>query len=222
MKRTGRLRIYESRPGLFVVVEGADASGKSTLVKRLVHHYGRSGQKVRLVREPGGTKLSEKVRKLLLDVRQDISARAELFLYLAARAQLSDDVIIPALDKGEMVIADRFSLSTFAYQSAGRGLELSMVAASDSYARGELSPDLTIVLTVSAAEAQRRLESMAKSPDRIEAESREFHNRVRAFYSRWPKLRAGYVLIDSAEGTDAVFHEACRKIDRTVRRRMEQ
>lgn len=171
-----------------------------------------------MVREPGGTKLSERVRKLLLDTRSQIGPRAELFLYLAARAQVIDEVIRPALARGEMVMADRFSLSTYAYQSAGRGLPLFAVAGADQFARGGLSPDLALVLRVSAEEAGRRLRRLARRSDRIEAESAQFHDAVRAFYERWGARKPGHRLINSEARPEEVLTRAVALIDRRLRR----
>ena len=210
---------FPNRPGFFLVIEGPDGSGKTTLARRLIRAYRSSGWVVCPVREPGGTKLSERVRRLVLDVKGTaMGGRAEMFLYLAARAQLVDDVIRPALARGEMVIADRFSLSTYAYQSAGRGLPLFEVAGADQIARNGLVPELTIVLMVSEAEAQRRLQRLGRRPDRIERESQRFHRAVNAFYERWGRLKPQHVLIDARVGADEVFREAKRVIEGRLRR----
>lgn len=213
-----------NRPGYFIVIEGSDGSGKSTLARRLAIALKKSGHKVCPVREPGGTRLSERVRHVLLHVRETISPRAELFLYLASRAQLIDDVIRPALKRGEIVIADRFSLSTFAYQSAGRGLPLFQVAGSDQFARDGVAPDLTIVLAVSEKDAEKRMKAMGNVPDRIERESKPFHRRVRRFYEWWASRKTAHVILDSAAGQDEVFDEAMRVIKKrlTSKRRPRQ
>ncbi len=206
-------------PGFFIVIEGSDGSGKSTLARRLASELKKSGHSICAVREPGGTKLSERVRHVLLYVRETISPRAELFLYLASRAQLIDEVIRPALKRGEIVIADRFSLSTYAYQSAGRGLPLFQVAGSDQFARDGIAPDLTIVLAVSEKDAEGRLKLMGNAPDRIESESRPFHRRVRRFYADWAERKTYHVIIDSSLGVDAVLEAALRSVERGLRRR---
>jgi len=214
MVRARKYRPAANHPGYFVVIEGSDGSGKSTLARRLAAALKKKGLRVCPVREPGGTRLSERVRHLLLHVRETISLRAELFLYLASRAQLIDEVIRPALKRGEIVIADRFSLSTFAYQSAGRGLPLYQVAGSDQFARDGIAPDLTIVLSVSEKEAEHRMKAMGNPPDRIERESRPFHRRVRRFYDRWGTKKPRHMILDSSDGIDAVCRQA---IDRVVR-----
>jgi dTMP kinase len=205
-----------NRPGYFIVIEGSDGSGKSTLARRLTAALKKSGHKVCPVREPGGTSLSERVRHVLLHVRETISSRAELFLYLASRAQLIDEVIRPALKRGEIVVADRFSLSTYAYQSAGRGLPLREVMAADQFARDGVAPDLTIVLAVSEKDAEKRMKAMGNMPDRIERESRPFHRRVRQFYEKWATRRRGHVILDSALGMDTVFEETLKLITKRL------
>lgn len=208
-----------NRPGFFLVIEGSDGSGKSTLARRLAAALKKDGRKICAVREPGGTKLSERVRHTLLHVRHNISPRAELFLYLASRAQLIDEVIRPALRRGELVIADRFSLSTYAYQSAGRGLELFLVAGSDQFARDGITADLTIVLSVSQRDAEKRMKVMGNVPDRIERESRPFHSRVRRFYDTWSSRKPRHVILDSSAGADTVFEEAYDIVKRRMRRK---
>lgn len=208
-----------NRPGYFIVIEGSDGSGKSTLAKRLAAEVKRQGYKVCSVREPGGTKLSERVRHVLLHVRETISPRAELFLYLASRAQLIDDVIRPALKRGEVVIADRFSLSTYAYQSAGRGLPLFQVAGSDQFARDGIAPDLTFVLHVTEGDAAKRMKAMGNIPDRIESESKPFHRRVRNFYLKWSLKRSFHIVLDSAAGPDAVLEESLQQVMRLITKR---
>ncbi len=132
----------------FVVVEGPEGAGKSTLVRWLGATLRAEGRDVLTVREPGGTPLAEAARKLALKSRHDRAFGAELFLFLAARADLVERVIRPALESGQVVIADRFGLSTLAYQVAGRGLPHADVEAALRVATGGLSPDLTLILDV--------------------------------------------------------------------------
>lgn len=208
-----------SRPGFFLVIEGPDGSGKTTLARRLVRHYRAAGWSVRSVREPGGTRLSERIRRLILYGRQQaVGARAELFLYLAARAQLVEEVLRPALAKGEMVIADRFGLSTYAYQSGGRGLPLAQVVSADRIARDDLAPDLTLVLRLSDSEARRRLTLGGRPPDRIESESARFRRAVNAFYRSWGARRPNHSIIAAAASPAGVFNQAKEAVDRHLPR----
>src|ERR1043166_1096232 len=130
----------------FVVVEGPEGAGKSTLVRWLGAAMRAEGRDVLTVREPGGTPIAAAARKLALKSRHDRAWGAELFLFLAARADLVERVIRPALADGQIVIADRFGLSTIAYQVAGRGLDRGDVEAALRIATGGLTPDLTLVL----------------------------------------------------------------------------
>jgi dTMP kinase len=171
------------------------------------------------VREPGGTRASEQVRRILLDTRSSLSARTELFLYLAARAELVDQVILPALAKGEIVIADRFSLSTMAYQVGGRKLPARAVVSADRLARQGLAPDCTIVLTVTEAQAAKRRRAMTWTPDRIERESGTFFRNVRAEYRRRSHGGRRQVVIDSAIGAEAVFETAIHLLEPRLKRR---
>ncbi len=207
------------RRGWFVVIEGLDASGKSTLVRDLTHTYRREGYTLTTVREPGGTRLSEQVRRILLDTRDNLTAQAELFLYLASRSQLVEEVIRPALNRGELVLSDRFSLSTLAYQIGGRGLPARDVISADRLARNGIEPDLTIMLTVTEAEARRRKSNAKLEPDRMERESQSFFRKVRAEYRRRSINQRRMCVIDSAIGIDRVFQEAKSQIDRRLRRR---
>lgn len=206
-------------PGYFVVIEGIDLSGKTTLARRLVAAYVREGLRVTAVREPGGTPASERIRRILLSARSSLTPRTELFLYLAARSELVAKVIEPALARGELVIADRFSLSTMAYQIGGRGLPARAVEQADRLARRNLAPDLTIILTVSGRQAAQRRRQSGKNADRIENESSGFFRGVRAEYRRRSRSRRRQVVIDSSLGADAVFQLAKHLLDRRLNRR---
>lgn len=202
--------------GPFVVVEGPDASGKTTLTRRLIRDYRRAGIPVCSIREPGGTPVSERIRRILLDPQADIDVRAELFLYLAARAQVVADVICPAIERGELVIADRFSLSTLAYQVGGRGLPLRAVRDADRLARGGLAPDLEIVLRVTPRQQTTRRSQRTR--DRIEQESARFFQTVRSAYERFARPAPGRLVVDSGIGADAVREQATAAIDKLLRK----
>ncbi len=189
---------------MFIVLEGVEGAGKSTQAKRLVAWLERSGAAVESVREPGGVALSEAIRGLLLDSAA-VPARVELLLLLAARAALVEERLRPALDSGKMVVADRYDLSTLAYQVHGRGLPEAEVRALNAFATGGVRPDLTIVLDVpvelgAARRARRR-------PDRIERAGSEFHARVAGAYRLLARSEPGVALVD-ASGSAAAVHEA--------------
>jgi len=166
--------------GLFLVLEGPEGSGKTTQAERLESWLVARGQRVLRVREPGGTEAGEQIRQVLLH-RGHLPARAELLLMEAARAVLVQEKIRPALEDGVLVLADRFSLSSLAYQGVARGLGLDAVRALNAFATGGLVPDLTIVLAVPAAVGESRRATRGAA-DRIESAGREFHEKVARAY----------------------------------------
>lgn len=177
--------------GLFVTLEGIDRSGKSTQARLLRDAL---GERALTVREPGGTAVGERVRELLKDVDVEIGGRAEALLFAAARAQLVAEVIRPALERGLIVVSDRFTDSSLAYQGAARGLGTEEVATLNRWATEGLQPDLTILLWLDPADAAGR----GGEPDRFETEGMELQRRVAAAYddlsaadpARWRRLAA--------------------------------
>lgn len=168
---------------MFITFEGIDGAGKSTHVALLAEWLCSQQQTVRVLREPGATPLSEAIRTVLLDVGQQVDPLAELFLFCAARRQLVEEVIRPALGRGEIVLSDRFADSTVAYQGYGRGLDLSMVQQVIAYAIGDAVPDLTFILDVDVSTAlARRGERRSTMTDRMEGASLAFFERVRHGY----------------------------------------
>lgn len=196
--------------GTFVVVEGPEGAGKSTLVRWLGTALRADGQDVVTVREPGGTPIAEAARKLALKSRHDRAWGSELFLFLAARADLVERVIRPALAGGQVVIADRFGLSTIAYQVAGRGLDRGDVEAALRIATGGLTPDLTLILDVPLQVGRERQRSAGKVKDRIEREDDTFHTRVRDAYRS--ASGPGIVHIDASKTKKAVQEAAWREV----------
>jgi dTMP kinase len=171
-----------SARGLFIVLEGPEGSGKSTLAKPLAERMRSAGVEPVLVREPGGTRAGEIARQAVLDPEHPVGAVAELFFYLAARAELVATVIAPALAAGRVVLSDRFSLSTEAYQMIGRGLPPEVVHPANRAAAGGLRPDLTLILDLLPEIGRARQVAAGKRLDRLDAESIEFHRRVLEYY----------------------------------------
>lgn len=166
--------------GVFITFEGGEGSGKSTQIRRLVRRLQTGGAAVRALREPGGTRVGEAVRGILLDPSSaGLDPRAELLLYEAARAQLVAEVIEPALAAGEVVVCDRFYDSTTAYQGHARGLDLEEVARLNAAATAGLAPSRTLVLDLDAATGLTRAVGSGQA-DRLEAEDLSFHESVRA------------------------------------------
>lgn len=163
----------------FITFEGVEGSGKSTQAARLADALKRAGHEVVTTREPGGTELGRTLRSILLeDDAPAPAAETELLLYLADRAEHVSRLIRPALDRGAIVICDRFSDSTLAYQAYGRGLEASMVREMDGFARAGLAPGRTVLLDLPVEEGLARARATGPA-DRLEQETIEFHRRVR-------------------------------------------
>jgi dTMP kinase len=173
-----------SEPGRLITIEGVDGAGKTTLAAGLLEALARSGVPARLLREPGGVQTSEAVRTLVKDARLTVGARAEALLYAAARAQLVEEALAPALATGEWVLLDRFVDSSLAYQGGGRGLGIEPVRELNLFATGGLEPDRTLLLTLDPASAQARADARGEAPDRIEQGGAEFFRRVADAYQQ--------------------------------------
>lgn len=190
------------RAGLFVAFEGGDGAGKSTQVGQLADALQSRGFTVLRTREPGGTPLSEKIRALILDDQHGhMSARTEALLFSASRAAHVDQKIRPALERGDIVISDRFIDSSVAYQGVGRGLGADTIRDLNSWASTDLLPDLTVLIDVNPAMARRRRTAGNATEDRIESEGDEFHSRIRAAFLDQAALQPRKYLILQAEAT---------------------
>lgn len=172
-----------TRPdGLWVTFEGGDGSGKTTQAALLATWLGEQGRTVLHTREPGGSEVGVLIRDIVLHHRGDIAPRAEALLYAADRAHHVETVVRPALDRGEVVIQDRYLDSSVAYQGAGRVLDAGEVRDLSLWATDGALPDLTVLLDIDPALARHRLDADDKPFDRLEAEKEEFHARVRGAY----------------------------------------
>jgi len=192
----------------FITFEGPEGSGKSTQVKMLVSFLRKQGYSVLHTREPGGTKISEKVRKILLDPKlKEMTDVCEAFLYLASRAQIVAEKILPALKKGRIVICDRFHDATMAYQGYGNGLDLVLLKKLGVFATKGLQPDATILLDIESKEGLRR----ARAKDRIEKKAISFHRRLRQGYLKIAKLQPRRVKVISSKGSISETQELVRK-----------
>lgn len=198
--------------GCFISFEGGEGCGKSTQVRLLAAALQERGYRVLQLREPGGTAAGERIREMLLAKESDgLDPVAELMLYEAARAQIVSEVIRPALAAGTVVICDRFSDSTVAYQGYGRGLDIELVKRLNSAATGGLRPDITVMLFIDPAEGLRRAMGATGgdgSGDRIEAAGLAFHERVAQGFSRIAMEEPERVLAVGAAGTVDEVHQA--------------
>ena len=211
------------RPGRFITFEGPEGGGKTTQAKRLIKRLRDAGREVLYTREPGGTPTGEVIRDILQHDRagEPITAETEVFLFAASRAQLVRRVIIPALDKGDVVVCDRFADSTTAYQGYGRGFSVEQMLAINAFAIGDAQPDLTLLLDVPVNLGFERITErqrvLFETADRIEREEREFHERVRAGYldlaRRWP---ARFHRIDAARDPDLIEQDVWGAVQRVL------
>ena len=179
----------------FITFEGIDGCGKSTQAKLLLEYMNKSGVETILVREPGGTNISESIREILLHSSSgQMGDRTESLLMTASRAQLTQEVIIPNMEQGKFIIADRYSDSTLAYQGGGRNLDIEWLIELNNYATFTLLPDITFFVDIRSEEALRRLDS---NKDRIEGEGIEFQARVRKTYHELAeRFNDRYVILD--------------------------
>ena len=189
--------------GEFIAIEGPEGAGKSTQVRLLAEWLRERGRDPLVTREPGGTPVSEDVRRILLDGDR-LSARTELLLMLAARSALVTEVITPALEAGRVVITDRFHLSTLAYQGHGRELPFDDVVRMNRFATGGLEPDVTVVLDVEPEVGAARRTAREGGPDRIERAGDAFHRRVLEAYRELAASDERILRLDASPPEDAV------------------
>ena len=193
--------------GLFITFEGPEGSGKTTQIRLLAEWLRRSGCDVATTREPGGTRIGDAIRALLLDPDHgEMSPAAEILLFSAARAQHVSEVIRPQLNRGGVVVCDRFADSTLAYQGYGRGLDLAELRRITAFATGGLTPDLTVCLDLPAAEGlARKLKADSAEWNRMEQEQLAFHERVREGYlALAAEAPARWVVIDATQPVAAI------------------
>ncbi len=193
---------------MFITFEGIDASGKSTQIKLLEQYLIEQNFKVIVVREPGGTKLSEEIRNILLSKENfSMVKECEIFLFSASRAQLVREVIIPKLKEGFIVLSDRFHDSTTAYQGTGRDIKLEDVFVIHRIAIDDCIPDLTFFLDIPFEESIRRKKLIELSPDRIESMGKEFFDRVREGYLQIQKREPDRFKIINGVGSPSEIHK---------------
>jgi dTMP kinase len=212
--------------GRFLAFEGPDGSGKSTQYRRLLAACKDHDVVCCEVREPGGTAIGERVRDILLDhAHHDMTLRCEMLLYMASRSQLVEQRIRPALKRGELVIADRFVSSTFAYQGAAGGLPIAEIAAAADIALQGTVPDVVVIFDVDEVTASHRINPLlgaatdrgGKGPDRIEARGIEFHRKVRQGYLDLArKDPEHHLVIDASKGPDDVWAELTREMPKRL------
>ena len=195
--------------GRLITIEGLDGAGKSTLAQALAREIAERGQRVELLREPGGVDVSERIRALVKDPALAVAPRAEALLYAAARAQLVQERLIPLLEQGVLVLLDRFVDSSLSYQGAGRGLGVAEIRAINQFATGGLTPDRTLLLSIDPAAGRARQDERALEPDRLELESEGFFNTIAAAYDELADKEPERIRrIDAAQSPEDVLRDA--------------
>jgi dTMP kinase len=206
---------------MFIVLEGVEGSGKSTQARLLSEWLTERGVAHIVTREPGGTRVGEEIRRALLHGGDDVPARTELLLMLAARAAFVDGVVAPALARGDVVIGDRYELSSLAYQGYGRGLPLDEVRRSNAFATGGLAPDVTIVLELAPEAGAARRAAAGAAADRIERAGEAFHREVARAYRLLSESERNVEVV-SGDGAAAdvhasILHILARRFPETFR-----
>lgn len=204
----------QDRPGIFICLEGGDGTGKTTQAERLASRLREEGRQVVLCRDPGGTALGEEIRNILLHRREiSICTAAEMLLYMASRAELTEEVIRPALAEGSIVVSDRFLTSNLVYQGYAGGLDVEKLRQVGLLAVGGLLPDVSIVLDMPADEAVRRI---ARGFDRLESRGIEYLEKVRDGFLQEACRFADRMTVVRADRTPDEVHEAVMRIVRPL------
>jgi dTMP kinase len=198
--------------GQLIVLEGPEGVGKTTQLRRLAEWLTTNGRSVLAVREPGGTVVGDEIRRILLDPASDIVPRAEALLFMASRAQLIEREIRPALDRGDIVLVDRFFLATYAYQGVGRGIPEQDLQVANMTATQGLRPDLTLLMILPVAEGLMRANQRG-GHDRMEQADLDFHHRVAHAFATFsaPAWQTAHpecgpiTVVDASGGPDEVF-----------------
>ncbi len=206
--------------GIFITFEGGEGSGKSTQIKESAKYLKKNGFQVKIYREPGSTAAGEAIRAILLNPSlKSMFWQTELLLFLAARAQLVRENILPALKKGKAVLVDRFEDSTVAYQGYGRGLNIKKISAFFPFVRQNCVPDLTFFLDVPVSLGLKRAAKRGKA-DRMEKSKRDFHNRVRRGFLSLAKKHPKRILkISSGRSIEEVRADIFKVLDQALKRK---
>lgn len=193
--------------GIFITFEGIDGSGKTTQIELLNSFLKQSGFDVVLTREPGGTDIGDKIRKILLDSKNiQMSYRAETLLFLASRAELVSKVIQPSLNQGKIIICDRFFDSTIAYQGIARQLGAEKILDMSLWATENIIPNLTFLLSIDVWECENRIKNGKKKKDRIEKEEIDFKSKIQEGYMQLAgKNKERFVIVDGCLDIESVF-----------------
>ena len=204
--------------GLFITFEGIEGCGKSTQAKLLREYLEKKGYNVFLTREPGGPKISEEIRNLLLSTKnKEMLPETEVLLYMASRSQHTGEWIIPALEKGKMVISDRYYDSTLAYQGAARKIDIKLIDTITKFATFGLKPDITFLVDLPAEIGLSRISK--QDADRLEMESIEFHKKVRVGFIEIAKReKKRYIIVDGTESVEKIHSKIVKIMEDILRK----
>jgi len=205
----------KARRGWFITLEGPEGSGKTTQLSLLAEWFGQRGSDVVTTVEPGGEPAAEEIRRILLEDKEPLSPECELLLYLAARAQHVNHIVRPALESGKTVLCARFSDSTLAYQGYARGLDMDFIRLANRFATGGLTPDLTLLIDIPVESGLER----QTVRNRMEAESLEFHRKVREGFLRIAEQEPERVIvIDGTADVESVHRAIISAVEGRVAR----
>lgn len=210
-KKKAVRRKAESKRGLLISFEGSEGSGKTTQIGSVAEQFERAGLDVVVTREPGGTELGEEIRHLLMHAAagESMTPETELLLFAASRAQLVREVIVPALQKGKIILCDRFLDSTTVYQGVGRQISAEPVHIINKFAVGDIVPDITVVIDVPAEIGLKRIKHRINDlPDRMESETIDFYRKVREGYLFLAQaMPERFIVVDGTKRTDVVARQ---------------
>jgi len=208
---------------MFITFEGLDFCGKSTQVKLLQKFLENKGFQISLIREPGGVKISEQIRNIILDRNNsEMFFETELLLFSASRAQLVREEIIPKLQNGFIVLSDRFHDSSIAYQGFGRGLDAQFVTDLQKFAIGKAVPDLTFFIDIPIEEVISRKSNVdKKNLDRIEVSKMDFYEKVRNGYQKIAEIEERFITIDGLMSIENVHHEITIIVEKYLKGKKE-
>ncbi len=202
------------KKGIFITFEGGDGAGKTTLIDKVYTYLEKKNLDVVKTRAPGGTTIGKDIRQLLLHHDVPLSKRSELLLFLADRAQHVDELILPALQNGKIILCDRFNDSTLAYQSGARGFKEDWVSSLCRFACNGLTSDLTLYLDLDPKIGFERNQRAGFQKDRIESETLKFHQKIRKSFKQIAKKEPKrFIIIDASRSPDEVYNQAKLKID---------
>ncbi len=211
------------KKGLFISFEGVEGAGKTTLIKKLVGFFTDKKQDIFLTREPGGSELGKKLRAIILNAEEKIYPSAELFLFLADRAQHVEECIKPALKAGKIVLCDRFIDSTLAYQGYGRGMDIEQLIMLNTLATNGLEPDLTLLLDLppqmglERAKTRNIAQNLTIDEGRFEAEALQFHQKIREGFLTLAKQKKRFFVINAEQNAEEVFYIVKQHIEKSFK-----